>query len=80
MGKATLLHVYDDTKGHGACRSCHAAIVWFELVGSGKRHPFDGDPVYLTTRHDEARRLIGTISSDSSHFATCPESTQWSRR
>ena len=78
MPKPTMLHVYDDTKGKGECRSCHASIFWFTLV-SGKKHPFDTD-VYLTTMHGDDRRLIGTISAEDSHFATCPQAKEWSRR
>jgi len=80
MGKAVMLHVYDDTRVSGVCWRCGDPLTWFELVGSGKRHPFVVDPVYLTTRHDENRRLIGTISSDDSHFAHCPQSQSWSRK
>lgn len=75
-----ILEVWDDTKGRGACRSCGASLTWFALVSSGKRHPFDGNPVYLRTSHDEStRRLIGELDSKDSHFATCPDSKQWSR-
>lgn len=81
MGKTTSLFVYDDTKGSGECRSCHAPIEWFEMVGSGKRHPFNAGVVYLATKLEETtRRLIGIISSDDSHFASCPQSKQWSHK
>lgn len=73
------LRVYDDSKGAGECRSCHAKISWFELV-SGKRHPFDGDPVYVQTEHDAGMRLIGHIDQAESHFATCPQAKSWSRK
>jgi hypothetical protein len=74
------LRVFDDSKGHGICRSCDAPITWFELV-SGKRHPFDGDPVYVQTEHDQAtHRLIGQIDQAESHFATCPQAKSWSRK
>jgi hypothetical protein len=73
------LKVLDDTRGGGTCRSCGASIVWFELV-SGKRHPFEADPVYLRTTHDEAHRLIGEIDAAESHFAHCPDANEWRRR
>ena len=74
------LRVFDDSKGRGECRSCHARLTWFELV-SGKRHPFDGDPVYLLTEHDPATmRLIGSIDQRESHFGTCPQAKSWSRK
>lgn len=74
-----VLRVFVDTKGPGSCRSCHAAITWYELV-SGKRHPFAGDPVLLQTEHDEARRLIGSIDQADSHFVDCPQGPSWSRK
>lgn len=79
MKTSTPLYVYDDTKGKAECRSCHAKITWFELV-SGKRHPFDGEPVYLRTHTDDSGRLIGHIDRADSHFATCPQSREWSRK
>ena len=76
-----ILKVFDDTKGRGECRSCHAPVTWFQLT-SGKRHPFDGDPVYVRTEHDQDRRLIGHIDASihTSHFATCPDAKEWRRR
>ncbi len=75
------MRVYDDTRGTARCRSCDAAITWFELT-SGKSHPFDGEPVYVRTEHDDDRRIVGVIdtSVSSSHFATCPDAKDWRRR
>lgn len=76
------MRVFDDTKGGGTCRSCGAAITWFELA-SGKRHPFDGEPVYVRTELDGAtHRVVGVIDTavSSSHFATCPQAKDWRRR
>lgn len=73
------LTVFDDSKGFGVCRSCGAKLTWYELT-SGKRHPFDGDPVYLQTEHTPARRLVGHIDRADSHFATCPQAGDWKRR
>ena len=78
MGNKVDLHVVTETRGAGECRSCHARIYWFKLV-SGRSHPFNTD-VYLRTYHDDDRQLIGVINSDDSHFATCPQSKDWSRR
>jgi hypothetical protein len=78
-----LLAVFDDSRGGGECRSCHAPVVWFEMAKTGKRNPFDGDPVYVRTEHDpETHRLIGYIdgSITPSHFATCPQSRDWRRK
>lgn len=78
-----ILKALDDTKGAGACRSCHAKIWWFELV-SGKKHPFDAQPdgtppAFLQTELNEDRRLLGHIDAAVSHFATCPQSKAWKR-
>lgn len=77
-----ILEVFDETRGRGECRSCHAPITWFELVNSGKRMPFDGDVVFVRTRTDDDRRLVGAIdtSVNKSHFATCPQASKWRRR
>ena len=76
----SMLAVYDDTKGRGECRSCHAPLTWFELK-SGKRHPFDGEPVYVRTEHEPATmRLVGWIDTASSHFATCPDAAKHRRK
>jgi len=76
-----ILSVYDDTHGRGVCRSCLAAIVWYELT-SGKRHPFDGEPVYVRTRRDADGRLVAEIdtSVSPSHFQTCKDAALWRRK
>jgi hypothetical protein len=71
-----ILKVFDDTRGPGECRSCHAPIVWFELATTGKRMPLDGDPVYVKTELDPAtHRLIGYVDASvtPSHFSSCPD-------
>ena len=75
------MKVLDDTRGKGTCQSCGAAITWFELT-SGKRHPFDGEPVYVRTEQNEDGRLVGVIdiSMDCSHFATCSDAAKWRRK
>lgn len=75
-----ILKAWDDTRGAPAtCRSCGAAITWYELV-SGKRHPFNGhDPVPLRTGHID-NRLVAYMDGADSHFATCPDAKAWKRR
>lgn len=51
---ARTLAVYADTRGRGTCRGCGAAITWAEVVASGKRMPFTGDPVPLRTENERA--------------------------
>jgi hypothetical protein len=58
--------------GHGQCRSCQAAIIWFKSA-TGKNVPIDassvqpGDQVLDTSRH-------------ISHFATCPDADKFRRK
>jgi hypothetical protein len=77
-----ILKIYQDSRGKGRCRSCGAPIEWAELT-SGKRHPFD-DPIVVTRTQGNilGGRVIEEIDTTVSptHFATCPESKQWSKR
>lgn len=78
--RTDVLHAYDDTKGHGACRSCHAKIEWYALV-SGRKHPVNADAVAVRSYHEEdSGRLVLVFDSADSHFATCPDSKDWSRK
>ncbi len=79
---SALLAVWDDTMGRAKCRSCDAKITWFQMVKSGKKMPFDGEPVYIKTETDPASgQLIGYVDSsiNASHFATCPDRNDWRR-
>jgi len=70
------IEVFADTRGRGVCRGphCGAAITWAEVVQTGRRMPFDGDPVALETRHDPASgRLIEALDLTANHWATCPD-------
>jgi hypothetical protein len=63
----------------GLCRSCQAAIVWVERVDNGRRHPYnpplDAQPI---DRRDGNRTLsVINTTTAVSHFATCPQATQW---
>ena len=78
------LHIYQDSKGQGQCRSCGAVIYWAELFGSGKRHPFNR-PISAATTIDSllpGGRTIEIIDTDQvpSHFATCPHAAAHRRR
>ncbi len=77
--KPTRLSVLVDSEGHGTCRSCHADITWYELT-SGRKHPVNRGAPILQTKHDDNGQLVGTIDSSDSHFATCPQARDWSRR
>ena len=68
-----------DTRGHGRCRSCQAPIVWAQVARSGKKMPFNPPLVALTTKHDEAHRLLEEVDLGESHFASCPDAQQHRR-
>jgi len=77
-----LLKVWAETKGAKPCGSCGAAMTFYQMVKSGRKNPFDGDPVFVKTETDpESGRLIGVIDGtiNPSHFATCPQSKNWRR-
>jgi hypothetical protein len=67
-----------------ACRSCGAEIVWAEWDQSGKRAPFDREPVVggnvlLLPGNPPRARLVGVgheVPLWKSHFATCSAAEQ----
>lgn len=73
MPEPRTLAVYADTKGPGRCRGCGAAITWAEIVDSGKRMCFTGQPVALRTEHSLDRRLIEHLPFEDNHWAACPD-------
>jgi hypothetical protein len=77
--EAKTIFVYSDTRGTAKCRGCGASITWAQVVKSGKRMCFDGDPVALRTRHDDSRRLIEELDLDTNHWATCPDAKTFKR-
>jgi len=73
--------IYSDTRGRARCRGCQASITWAEIVGSGKKMPFDGDPVALSTHHDPAnRRLIEVLDLAENHWGSCSEATSFKQK
>lgn len=65
--------IYADTRSRGRCRhaSCNAALTWAEIVKTGKKMPFNGEPVALRTRH-EGGRLVEEVDLDDNHWKDCP--------
>lgn len=63
--------IFANTRMRANCRGCHAPILFAQVVKSGKQMPFDLPLVALTTRHDEAMRLIEEVDLGESHFASC---------
>ena len=79
-----ILEIYKDSHGKKAhCRSCGAPIEWAELK-SGKKMPFDFPIVVTVTEGNvlDGTRIVERVDTDISqtHFATCPDSKNWSRR
>jgi hypothetical protein len=68
------IEIYADTRGLGTCRDarCGARLTWAEVVTSGKRMCFTGEPVARQTRHDAAGRLIEALPWDENHWIACP--------
>lgn len=63
----------------GQCRSCGVDITWYRLA-SEKLHPFNGDPaVDVQANLLGEPEPVGYISSQFSHFATCPDAATWRR-
>ena len=77
-----LIHIYADTRGRSACKSCQAPIEWAENVATGKKIPFDGEIVPVRSYNDDDHRLIEVVDTavTTSHFATCPDAKDWRRR
>ena len=66
-----LVRVWANSRGRGVCRSCGAALTWATTI-TGKRMPFDGDPVARQTSHDAATRdLVEHLSADDVHWRSC---------
>lgn len=74
------IQIWADTKGKARCRGCHAPIEWATVVASGRKMPFDGQIVALSTHHDpETRRLVEVVDLSTNHWATCSERKQFKR-
>jgi hypothetical protein len=77
------IEIYADTRGKGTCRGCHAAITWGEVVKTGKKMCFTGEPVALRTWHSDdllGRRLIEIIDLDENHWRACVSVDSFRRR
>ena len=72
----TTIDVFGDSIATGACRSCGASIVWVEYVVTGKRHPYNPPIEVRPTTRVDGTRTIAEIDAVS-HFATCPQASQW---
>ena len=78
-----LLRAFDDSKGRGVCRTCGAPIWWMLLV-SGKRHPFNaagvhGTPAPAAPDEQKDGRRVLVIDAAHSHFASCKDAKDWKK-
>lgn len=82
MTDTRTIEVYDDTKSTRRCSgpTCGATLTWYTVVKSGRPMCFTGDPVALTSRHDDDRRLILALPFDENHWATCSDAASFKRR
>lgn len=62
------------------CRSCGAPITFARTYPGDKAMPLNGEPIALKTDTDLLHGLIEYIASSDSHFATCPQSSRWSKK
>lgn len=73
--------IYSDTRRQAQCSGphCGKAILFAEIVKSGKTMPFsDPDLVALSTRHEMGtNRVIETVDLAESHFVDCPDAKRF---
>lgn len=76
----TLIRLYEDSKKSARCRGCEADIEFFETL-TGKRMPMNAGAVPRRSENDpETMRVVGFYAAADSHFTSCPQSAQFSRR
>jgi hypothetical protein len=75
-----LIRLFEDSGQPGSCRGCEARIEWFETL-TGRRMPMNAGAVPRKSETDpESRRVVAFYASEDSHFATCPERSQFSHK
>jgi hypothetical protein len=69
------------------CASCQAPIVWAITAPGGRRTPVDRDPVEggnLVLESKGGRLIVRYVPTGQgthvSHFATCPQASEWRNR
>lgn len=75
------------------CRSCDADILWVTMADSGKHAPLDAEPtekgnIELSIEEGKPVGRVVDPNADRlfpvelhlSHFATCPQSSDWRRK
>lgn len=73
------VRLYEDSKGFGVCRGCHAPMEWYDTL-TGKKMPMNAGAVPLKSESDEGTgRVIAYFAAEDSHWNTCPERQQFRR-
>lgn len=83
MGNNKVIEIYKDTKGREVCNgtTCRERLTWAEIVASGKKMCFSGDPAPVYMRNEMGTgRVIEALPFDKNHWATCPDRAQFARR
>lgn len=74
------IQIWSDTRGRATCHGCRAPIEWGEVVASGKRMPFSGQIVALSTHADPAtRRRVDVVDLATNHWADCDQAKRFKR-
>lgn len=82
MTVTRTIEIWADTKGRARCtgRTCGQMLTWAEIVKSGKKMCFTGDPRPLRTEKDFLTgRTIEALPFDANHWATCPDRRSFGR-
>jgi len=75
-----LIRVFEDAVTAGHCKECRAALEFYPTL-NGHVMPMNAGSVPRKSIRDEASgRVIVFMSSDESHFATCPQAEAFRRR
>jgi hypothetical protein len=75
-----LIRLFEDSKQPGACRGCGARLEWFETL-NGKQMPMNAGAVPRKSEQDpQSWSVVAFYSAEDSHWHTCPDRAQFSRR
>ena len=80
MTTDTLIRLYEDSKQPARCRGCEADIEFFETL-AGKRMPMNAGALPRKSEKDPVTgHVIAYYAAADSHWNTCPDRDQFSRR
>lgn len=71
----------DPRPGYARCKGCGKEILW-AVDAQGTRHPLDTTPptYVIVGAHKDGTPMVVRSSGYVSHFATCPQANEFSRR